>query len=248
MDAAFVLNIVPPIVFIIVGIVLIWFLVEMARTVKTTRQVVDDLQNKVNPTLDHVNQITNDLQPAVTKVDPMMERLALTVDAVNLELMRVDQILEDVNDVTGNLSKTSNAIDNVTSAPLNLVNNMTERVRGALKSSRSSSEAAALAEAAAEETQASQDTGVSDATHVVAPLQTTDDVVPFSPEDLHAVDGDGETAPAYAKNPDDQDTGVLDPIDTGYFTYGNDVTGSADATPSTDGAAGVNDAPKDVLL
>lgn len=150
MDATSVLNIVLPIVFIIVGIVLIWLLVELAKTVKTTRQAVDDLQTKVVPTLEHVDKITNDLQPAVTKVDPMMERLALTVDAVNLELMRVDQILEDVNDVTGSLSKTTNAIDNVTSAPLNLVNSMTERVRGALKSSKPSDESIALAEAAAQ--------------------------------------------------------------------------------------------------
>ena len=150
MDFNEILNIALPIVFLVVGIVLVWFLVELVLTLKSTRRTVDTLQEKLVPTLDHVEQITKDIQPAVTKVDPLLERVSLTVDAANLELMRVDQILEDLGEVSGTVSKATNAVDTVASAPVNLVNSVTSKVRGVLKSSSSSSESAKLAEAHAE--------------------------------------------------------------------------------------------------
>ena len=36
-----------------------------------------------------------------------MERVSLTVDAANLEIMRVDQILEDVNEITDSVPRPS---------------------------------------------------------------------------------------------------------------------------------------------
>lgn len=51
------------------------------------------------------------------RVDPLVERLSLTVDAANLELMRVDQILEDVTQITDSVSKAAGAVDTVTERP-----------------------------------------------------------------------------------------------------------------------------------
>ncbi len=150
MDVNEILNIALPIVFLIVGVVLVWFLVELVLTLKTARKTVDSIQEQLTPTLEHVEKITKELEPAMTKVDPLMERVSLTVDAANLELMRVDQILEDLGDVTGTVSKATNAVDTVASAPVNLVSNVTEKVRGVLKGSSSSSESAKLAHAHAE--------------------------------------------------------------------------------------------------
>lgn len=151
MDVSSIVNIALPIVFVIVGLALIWFLIELVRTVKSARGLVNDVQERITPTLDHVEKITNDLQPAVAKVDPLVERVSLTVDAANLELMRVDQILEDVNQVTDSVSNASAAIDTVTAAPADLVNAVSSKVRGMLKGGHHASpESAELAAKKAE--------------------------------------------------------------------------------------------------
>lgn len=56
-----------------------------------------------------MNEIAEEAKPAVGRVDPLVERLSLTVDAANLELMRVDQILEDVTQITDSVSKAAGA-------------------------------------------------------------------------------------------------------------------------------------------
>ena len=89
-------------VYIVVGLALIWFVVELALTMRKVRSTVQDLE----PTLDNVEKMVTDLQPTITKVDPLMDRVTLTVDSVNLELMRVDGILENVTKITGGVSKT----------------------------------------------------------------------------------------------------------------------------------------------
>ena len=156
MDASSVLDIALPAVFAVVGLALIWLLVELVKTVKVTRTTVEDMKAQFTPTLQNVDKIVADITPAMAKVDPLVERVQLTVDAANLELMRVDSILEDVNGVTGTLANTSAAIDNVTSAPLNMVNTVTDRLRGALRGRRSSATSAELAGAAAQAQAASQ--------------------------------------------------------------------------------------------
>lgn len=149
MEASAVVQIILLIVFIIVGLALIWFLVELVRTVKTARKAVEDIQAQVTPTLEHVEKITEDIKPAIAKIDPLVERVSLTVDAANLEMMRIDSILEDVNTVTDALSSTTNAIDNVANAPLNVVNNVSSRVHSILKGRKSSASSSSLADAKA---------------------------------------------------------------------------------------------------
>ena len=51
------------------------------------------------------------------------------VDAANLEIMRVDQILEDVNTITGNVSKATGSIDTITSVPLDAISTVTGKIR-----------------------------------------------------------------------------------------------------------------------
>jgi uncharacterized protein YoxC len=146
MDATSIVNLVLPIVFVLVGVVLVWFLIELVRTVRSARRFVLDVQKQITPTLDHVQKITDDLQPAVAKIDPLVERVSLTVDAANLELMRCDQILEDVGDVTDTLSNASKAIDDMTQAPLELVTTVSDKVRSLLKGSHANAESSDLAD------------------------------------------------------------------------------------------------------
>lgn len=130
-----------PIVFGIVGIALIWFVVELSLTVRYIRKTV---KNDVNPALQNVNSTLEELQPVIKKVDPLVERVTLTVDSVNLELMRVDGILEEVGHITNGVSKTVNAVDTVTSAPLDIVTNVTNKVRSRLRPKYASNQSVSL--------------------------------------------------------------------------------------------------------
>lgn len=133
-----VLGIITPIVYILVGCALVWFVVELAITLRKTRKTVDEVKAELDPTLKNVAELTEQVKPVVAKVDPLVERVSLTVDAANLELMRVDQILEDVTGITDSVSSTLETVDTVTNAPMELVKNVSNRVSSAFKSRKAS--------------------------------------------------------------------------------------------------------------
>ncbi|MGI6045823.1 MAG: DUF948 domain-containing protein [Eggerthellaceae bacterium] len=141
-----ILNLALPIVYALVGLALIWFVIELVMTVRKARSTVTNIEKKINPTLDHVEEMAKSLEPAVKKVDPLVDRVSLTVDAANLEVMRVDQILEDVSNVTSTASNAADAIDKISSAPVELVNTVTRRVRTALQPVVGSDESRRLGE------------------------------------------------------------------------------------------------------
>lgn len=151
MDFAEFLNAALPFVYIIVGAALVWFVIELAITIRKTRTTVDEMHKQLEPTLDNVQRLTASLEPVVAKVDPLVDRVSLTVDAANLELMRVDQILEGVTDITDSVSSAVDAVDTVTNAPMNLLTSVTTKVRSAFKTKHASEESIALGEKKATE-------------------------------------------------------------------------------------------------
>ena len=100
----------------------------------------DMIDKQVTPMLDDAKAMTESLKPAIAQVDPLMDRINLTMDAANLEIMRVDEIMQDVSSITGALADTTSTVNEITTVPLNAVNSVTSKVRGALKS-RSASHA-----------------------------------------------------------------------------------------------------------
>ena len=170
------LNIALPIVYALVGVALVWFVIELVLTVRTARKTVKSVKKQIDPTLESVGKITASLEPAVAnvnrlteqlqptiehvgnitaslepvsaKIDPLVDRVSLTVDAANLEIMRVDQILEDVTQITESVSNTLDTVDTVTNAPLELVNSVTDRVRSRLKPRYASKESERLGQTA----------------------------------------------------------------------------------------------------
>ena len=58
-------------------VALIVALVQLARTLKTARTTLTDLKQQLDPTLEHVNHITAELEPAIAKVDPLVDRVQL---------------------------------------------------------------------------------------------------------------------------------------------------------------------------
>ena len=80
----------------------------------------------------------------MTRVDPLMERITLTVDSVNLEMMRVDEILADVTQITDTAASASTAVENVASAPAKAVTGVAAKVRERFGSKNASDESAQL--------------------------------------------------------------------------------------------------------
>lgn len=134
-----ILDILLPIVYIVVGAALVWFVIELALTVRKARGTVKELDKSLAPTLESVQKMTAAIEPVTAKVDPLVDRVSLTVDAANLEIMRVDQILEDVTQITGSVTKTMDAVGTITNAPLDLVTSVTDKVRSRLKGRDASS-------------------------------------------------------------------------------------------------------------
>lgn len=158
MELAVVVNYALPIIYVVVGVFLVWLIAELALTMRRTRKTVAEVQKQVEPVIANVERITTELEPAVesvraitaqlepsiAKVDPLLDRVTLTVDAANLEIMRVDQILEDVTQITGSVSNTLDTVDAVTNAPLELVSSVTDKIRSVVKPSGASRESTGL--------------------------------------------------------------------------------------------------------
>ncbi len=138
-----VLNFILPIVYILVGAALVWFIVELVITIRKVRGEALTTLDDLKPTITEVQGMVTEIQPTIKKVDPLVDRVTLTVDSVNLEMMRVDAILEDVANMTNALSKTVNVVDNVTSAPVDLVNSVTKKVRSKFRPKYASDESVA---------------------------------------------------------------------------------------------------------
>jgi uncharacterized protein Yka (UPF0111/DUF47 family) len=92
--------------------VAIWALTESVKTARSARQLADDLDSRLVP---------------------LLEKADVTVDAMNAELLRIDQIVTRVEEVTDRVSDTSRVVQQVANAPSEMVNDISDRVRRAWK-------------------------------------------------------------------------------------------------------------------
>lgn len=113
-----------------VAIALAWLFIELVMTIRKARKKVEEIHEQLTPTIKNVEQITEKVQPALEKVDPLVERVSLTIDAANLELMRADQILENVNVIAEGAANATTAVGNIASAPADLINKASKKISG----------------------------------------------------------------------------------------------------------------------
>lgn len=113
----------------LLALVVIWFVVELIITVRKSRVVVDDLQKSIDSAVSTINTVSAELEPALKKVDPLMDRVGLSVDALNLELLRIDEVMDDVKTMSSSAASATKSINSVASAPADLVNNVANKVR-----------------------------------------------------------------------------------------------------------------------
>ena len=154
MDTSIISEVVLPLVFVGVRAVLIWFLLDALQILRRPRTTVETMEAQITPILKDVQEITDSIKPAVDKVDPLVERVSLAVDAANLEIMRLDGILENVDKNAETTASAASAVDTVANTPLKLVESATEKLRDAFAARKASDESASLA-ASAEASKAS---------------------------------------------------------------------------------------------
>lgn len=124
-----IINQILPFLYAAVAVVIIWLIIELVLTIRKTRKVVDEVQKTVNVAVQDVDEIKNELMPAIKKVDPLMDRVSLSVDAVNLELLRVDEIMTDVKTMSSAAAGATKSINTVASAPVDFVSGVADKVR-----------------------------------------------------------------------------------------------------------------------
>ena len=183
-------------VFIVVGVALVFLLLEVIKLLKSARSMINDL----DPTLKNVETITTDIQPTITRIPPLMDRLQLTVDAVNLEMIRIDEILEDVSEITDSAAGATAAVENVTSAPLKAVSNVATRLKQKLSNTTASEESAQLAEQRVAVAQALKDYEAAEekAAAEAASAEAVEAMAPEAPAAPEAPEAPVEAAPAVA--------------------------------------------------
>ncbi len=95
--------------------VLVWALREAVLTMRSVRALSEDTRSRLNPLLD--------------KVD-------VTVDAVNAELLRIDGVITRFEDAGERVSSASGTISGIVHAPAEIVGDVALRMRRAWKDRR----------------------------------------------------------------------------------------------------------------
>jgi len=93
---------------IAVSAVACYALVEFIKTARSARRFADETRERLSPLLD--------------KVD-------ITVDAVNAELLRIDAILTQFEEVSDRVSSTTSAVHDAVNAPIDAVTAVSSGVR-----------------------------------------------------------------------------------------------------------------------
>lgn len=114
-------------VLVILGAVALVFLVIVLARVAATMKSVQGIAAEAE----------KEVKPALTKVNPMVDKAELMLDTVNLEMLRVDSILEDVEQVTDVAGKAASTVDTVTAAPAEVVTSLVDRIRGSIGAKKS---------------------------------------------------------------------------------------------------------------
>lgn len=158
-----IINDILPWLYAVIAIVVIWLVVELVITIRKSRQTIEEVQKSLDSAVKGMNDITNELMPALKKVDPLLDRVSLSVDALNMEILRVDDIVTDVKTMTEVAAKATQSIDTVTSAPVEFVSSVADKVRRRFGPKPASKESLNIGAARAQNTEENAFKGLVDA-------------------------------------------------------------------------------------
>lgn len=84
-------------------------------------------------TMRSVKRLADDTQ---SRLIPFLEKIDVTVDAVNAELLRIDGIVTQIEEVSDRVTTTTTAVQDAVHAPLEVVSNLGSTIRSAWKRTR----------------------------------------------------------------------------------------------------------------
>ncbi len=119
----------------------VWALVELALTLKTSRKKIKDVSEGVEETLDEIKPIiskldgvVDELEPAAKELPVLLDKASTATDALTVDLLQVDTILNDVSSVTGAASGVTNSVTKAIGAAVNAASNLIGKVASAAES------------------------------------------------------------------------------------------------------------------
>ncbi|MDO5044183.1 MAG: DUF948 domain-containing protein [Coriobacteriia bacterium] len=153
MDAT--LSTILTIVLIVLVIAAIWFVAELALTMKRLRSTVETLDGAVDEMNKGVNATLGEIQPLITKLDttidnlqptlkeiqPLLNKAGTTVDALSLDFLRLDEILADISDITNTAANASNATNSIASNAADVANTVLGKIKTKIGGSKQSLQA-----------------------------------------------------------------------------------------------------------
>jgi hypothetical protein len=107
-DVGGVLTIVLYVALIVMSATAVWALVVVASTARSTRRLVDDLSGSL---------------------PPLIEKASATLDSLDAEMARVDEIVTQIEEVSDRVSFTTRAASEIVNAPVAAVVGLGDRAR-----------------------------------------------------------------------------------------------------------------------
>lgn len=147
MDATTVLLSVLIVVASVLCGVAIWALTEAVKTARSLRVLSDDLD---------------------ARIVPLIDKLDVSVDAFNAELLRVDAIVTRFEEISDRVESTSRTVQDVANAPVEIVTDLADRVRRAWRTRKSAQQA----ERSSETAEAAEPTEPEEAAEPAEPAET----------------------------------------------------------------------------
>jgi len=98
----------------------------------------------LNKTLEEATTTIVDLRMSTT---PLIAKASVTVDAINMELLRIDDIITSIESTSKKVGRTSESITGLVNAPVDAVADLAKRARQAIKGRRAELESSRKAEA-----------------------------------------------------------------------------------------------------
>ena len=142
---------------LVLAIAVVWAIVELALTLRKTRNVVDSFDKTVNdlnntiaeaqPVVAKLDGAVDELTPALAQMEPLLKSSKTAVDALTSNLVEVEAVVRDISEVTGSMAEASNAVSSVTDSAAGAVQKLFNKVKApAAEAERKLSTAAEEAE------------------------------------------------------------------------------------------------------
>lgn len=117
----------------------VWAIIELALTLRKTRNVVDSLDKTVNdlnntiaeaqPVVAKLDGAVDELTPALAQMEPLLKSSKTAVDALTSNLVEVEAVVRDISEVTGSMAEASNAVSSVTDSAAGAVQKLFNKVK-----------------------------------------------------------------------------------------------------------------------